>query len=48
MATPNIPRLDRNMFYKLVKDDMLNNNLPNHVMWVNEIFDPMDRVTREE
>ena len=48
MATPNIPKLDRNTFYKLVKDDMLSNNLPNHVMWVNEIFDPMDRVTREE
>lgn len=48
MDTKNIPKLDRNAFFKLVRDDMIDNNLPNHINWVNERFDPLDRVTRIE
>lgn len=48
MDTKNIPRLDRNAFYKLVREDMIDGNLPNHVTWVNDVFNPLDRVTRVE
>lgn len=48
METKNIPKLDRNAFFKLVREDMLDSNLPNHVTWVNEVFDPLDRVTRTQ
>lgn len=48
MDTKNIPKLDRNTFYKLVREDVLENNLPNHVNWINDTFDPLDRVTRSE
>ena len=44
----NIPRLDRNTFFKLVRDDKLDSNLPNHVEWVNSIWYPLDSVTRTE
>jgi 5'-3' exonuclease len=48
MDTANIPKLDRNAFFKLVREDMIDGNLPNHVDWVNTVFDPLDRVTRAE
>jgi len=48
LETSKIPRLDRNAFFKLVSEDMLGNNLPNYIEWANQIFDPLDRVTREE
>lgn len=48
METKNIPKLDRNAFFKLVREDMMDSNMPNHVSWVNEVFDPLDRVTRAE
>jgi 5'-3' exonuclease len=48
LDTKKIPKLDRNAFYKLVRDDLLENVLPNHVTWVSEVFDPLDRVTRSE
>ena len=48
LDTAKIPKLDRGTFFKLVRDDMIDNNLPNHVSWINEVFDPMDRVTRTE
>ena len=48
MDTKNIPKLDRNAFFSLVRDDMIDSNLPNHIDWVNKVFDPLDRVTRTE
>ena len=48
MDTKNIPKLDRNAFYKLVREDMVDSNLPNYVTWVTEIFSPLDNVVRSE
>ena len=48
METSKIPKMDKNTFFKFVRDDGLDNNLPNHITWVNEVFDPLDRVTRSE
>lgn len=48
LETSKIPRLDRNAFFKLVRDDMIDSNLPNHISWINEVFDPLDRVIRSE
>lgn len=48
LDTKKIPMLDRNAFFKLVREDMIENNLPNHVDWINQIFDPLNRVTRTE
>ena len=48
METKNIPILDRNVFFKLIRDDMVDRNLPNYVNWVNDIFSSLDRVTRTE
>jgi DNA polymerase I len=43
-----IPKLDRNAFFKMVRDDMIDNNLPNHIDWVNNIWSPLDSVVRGE
>jgi DNA polymerase-1 len=48
LQTSKIPRLDRNAFYKLVRDDRIDGNLPNHFNWVNDVFDSLDKVTRQE
>jgi 5'-3' exonuclease len=48
LDTAKIPKLERGTFFKLVRDDMIDNNLPNHTSWLNEVFDPLDRVTRTE
>lgn len=48
LETSKIPKLDRGAFFKLVREDLLMNNLPDHVSWVNEVFSPMDSVTRTE
>lgn len=48
MQTKNIPHLDRGAFFKMVREDRIDANLPNHTFWINEVFDPMERVTREE
>jgi DNA polymerase-1 len=48
LETSKIPRLDRNAFFKLVRDDMIDSNLPNYISWINEVFDPLDRVIRSE
>lgn len=48
METANIPRLDRGSFVTMVREDMLYGNLPNHVNWMNEVFNPLDSVTRTE
>jgi DNA polymerase-1 len=43
-----IPRLDRGTFYKLVREDMIDNALPNHTVWVDTVFGGLDAVTRTE
>lgn len=48
LETSKIPKLDRGAFFKLVREDLLMNNLPDHVSWVNEVFGPMDSVIRTE
>ena len=48
METKNIPRLDRGSFFKLVREDLVDTNLPNHTTWVNEVFNSLDTVTRTE
>ena len=48
LDTSKIPHLDRNAFFKLVREDVLENNLPNHVSWINDVFGPLDSVTRTE
>jgi DNA polymerase-1 len=48
LETEKIPRLDRNAFLTMVREDVMENNLPNHVFWLNEVFNPLDGVTRSE
>jgi 5'-3' exonuclease len=48
METKNIPRLDKGNFFRLVREDLVDMNLPNHTTWVNEVWYPLDSVTREE
>ena len=43
-----IPRLNRGAFIGLVRNDMVDSNLPNHVGWLSECFDALDSVTRTE
>ncbi len=48
LETSKIPQLDRNAFFKLVREDMLENNLPGHVQWLDECFSALDAVVRKE
>lgn len=48
LETSKIPRLDRNAFFKLVKDDVIDSNLPNHVSWITDIWSSLDSVVRHE
>ena len=48
LETAKIPMLNRNVFFKMVREDMLDSNLPNHTTWVGDIFGPLDLVTRTE
>lgn len=48
MNTKNIPKMDRNAFFTLIREDMMDTNLPNHINWVGEHFDALDSVTRSE
>lgn len=48
LDTAKIPRLDKGTFFKMVREDMLDNNLPNHVAWIDQIFGVLDGVTRTE
>jgi 5'-3' exonuclease len=48
LETAKIPRLDRGVFIRLVREDMIDSNLPNHTMWLNEVFGSMDSVVRSE
>ena len=48
LDTSKIPKLDRNAFFRLVREDMIDNNIPNYVDWVNTTWSPLDMVVREE
>jgi DNA polymerase-1 len=48
LATKKIPRLDKGAFFKLIREDLLDSNLPNHTTWVDEVFGPLDGVTRSD
>lgn len=48
LALNKIPRLDKGSFFKLVREDLIDSNLPNHVSWLDEVFGPLDGVTRTE
>lgn len=48
LETVKIPMMDRNAFFKLIREDMMENNLFDHVSWVNDVFGPLDSVTRKE
>ncbi len=48
LETSKIPMLDRNAFYKMVREDVLDSNLPNHIRWIDDVFGPLDSVTRKE
>ena len=46
LAENKIPKMDRNAFYKLIRDDRLTNNMPDYVSWIN-LFDYCNNVVRE-
>lgn len=48
LDTSKIPRLDRNTFFNLVREDMLADNLPNYVQWIDQVFSSLDMVVRKE
>lgn len=48
LPTDKIPMLDRNAFFKMVREDGIDSNLPNHVTWVSDTFGPLDAMTRKE
>jgi DNA polymerase-1 len=48
LQAANIPMLDRNAFIKMVREDGIDANLPNHVNWLQDTFALLDSVTRKE
>lgn len=48
LASEKIPMLDRNVFFKMVREDGIDTNLPNHIQWINDVFGPLDSVTRKD
>jgi hypothetical protein len=48
LQTDKIPMLDRNLFFKMVREDGIDSNLPNHVTWISDVFGPLDAVVRKE
>ncbi len=48
LKTEKIPHLDRGAFFKMVREDLIDSNLPNHVHWVGEVFNGLETVTRSE
>ncbi len=43
-----IPRLDRYSLVKLITEDKMWNNLPNHQIWVNETFTGLDSMAKSQ
>jgi 5'-3' exonuclease len=48
LETKNIPHLDRGSFFKLVREDRIDANLPNHTQWIGEVFNSLNSAVREE
>jgi DNA polymerase-1 len=48
LKTEKIPRLNRGSFYNLVREDMIDGVLPNHVDWLDQCFGSLDSVIRSE
>jgi DNA polymerase-1 len=48
LGTSQIPKLDRNAFFTLIRDDMIDNNIPYHVDWINTVWASLDSVVRSE
>jgi len=48
LETEKIPRLERGAFYKLVREDMIESILPNHVSWAEGVFGLLDGVIRSD
>jgi len=48
LETQNIPKMDRNAFVKLIVEDSMLTNFPDHHTWINECFSALDSVTRSE
>ena len=48
LDSSKIPMLDRNTFFKMVREDGIDSNLPNHITWLGDVFNPLDSVTRKE
>jgi len=48
LETSKIPRLDRGAFFKFVREDLIDSNLPNHTTWVSECFGALDMAVRSE
>lgn len=42
----NIPLMNRNVFMKMIADDKIMNNFPDHQSWLTECFSSMDTVLR--
>jgi predicted transcriptional regulator len=48
LETPQIPHMDRNAFVRLIVEDGMVNNFPDHQSWLTEVFSPLDSVIRSE
>jgi DNA polymerase-1 len=48
LVTDKIPMLDRNAFFKMVREDGIDSNLPNYITWIQDVFGPLDAATRKE
>jgi DNA polymerase-1 len=44
----NIPHMNRNGFVRLIVEDCMSSNFPDHQSWLTEVFAAMDSVTRSE
>jgi DNA polymerase I len=47
LANNKIPNMERGTFLSMVRDDRLESSLPNHISWLNEVFNPLNSVVRE-
>ena len=48
LHSSKIPRLNRIEFFNMVRDDVMENNLTNHIRWVEECWARLDNVVRND
>jgi 5'-3' exonuclease len=48
LSKAKVPRLDRYGIVKLITEDKMWNNLPNHQIWVNETFTGLDSMAKSQ